>query len=128
MIGELKRRKPKTTTTNDILEGTAGLYENIEPDLDKATKTRASSRDPDLDAIVAEIWQRDQQGQGLRILQPKQLITRLPVLIAQVRAGNNSKSLLNEIQKIAYYLLQSRHITKKVYNNILRFVKGNTYK
>lgn len=84
--------------------------------------------DQDLEGAIADIQQRDQQGQGLRILQPKQLITRLPVLMAQVRAGNNSKSLLNEIQQIAYSLLRSRHITKKVYNKILRFVKGNTYK
>ena len=52
------------------------------------------------------------------------MMTRLPVLMAQVRAGNNSKSLLNEIQQMAYSLLRSKHITKLAYNKILNFVKN----
>ena len=43
---------------------------------------------------------------------------RLPIALAQVKAGNNSKSLLNEIRQIVYSLYQSKNITKKVYNNI----------
>lgn len=89
-------------------------YENIEPDLEPM-RTRASSRDLDLDRIIAKIERsdRDQQGRGLKLLQPEQLTTRLPVLMVQVGVGNNSKSLLNQIQQIAYSLLRSRYITKK---------------
>ena len=46
----------------------------------------------------------NQQGQGLKVLTPKQMITRLPVLLAQLKAGNNSQKLKNEIRKIAYSL------------------------
>ena len=63
-------------------------------------------------------------GRGLKILQPNQMMTRLPVLMAQVRAGNNSKSLLNELKQMAYSLLRSKHITKLAYNRILNFVKN----
>ena len=46
------------------------------------------------------------------------MVERLPIALAQVKAGNNSKSLLNEIRQIAYSLYQSKQITKRVYNNI----------
>ena len=46
--------------------------------------------------------QRKQQGQGVKILTPKQLITRLPILLAQLKAGDNSEKLKNEIRKLLY--------------------------
>ena len=46
------------------------------------------------------------------------MIQRLSIALAQVKAGNNSQSLLNEIRQIVYSLYQSNEITKKVYNNI----------
>ena len=48
---------------------------------------------------------------GLKILTPKQMLQRLPVAPAQVKAGNNSESLLNEIRQIVYSLYQSKQIT-----------------
>ena len=45
---------------------------------------------------------------------------KLPITLAQVKAGNNSKNLLNEIRQIAYSLYQSKEITKKVYNDIIK--------
>ena len=60
------------------------------------------------------------KGKGLKILTPKQLLQRLPIALAQVKAGNNSESLLNEIRQIVYSLYQSKEITKKVYNNIIK--------
>ena len=56
-------------------------------------------------------------GKGLKILTPKQMLQKLPIALAQVKAGNNSESLLNEIRQIVYSLYQSKQITKKVYNN-----------
>ena len=50
---------------------------------------------------------------GLKILTPKQMLQRLPIALAQVKAGNNSESLLNEIRQIVYSLYQSKQITKK---------------
>ena len=50
------------------------------------------------------------------------LLQRLPIALAQVKAGNNSESLLNEIRQIVYSLYQSKQITKKVYNNIIKSI------
>ena len=63
------------------------------------------------------------KGRGLKILTPKQMLQRLPIVYAQVKAGNNSESLLNEIRQIVYSLYQSQQITKKVYNNIIKSIQ-----
>ena len=55
-----------------------------------------------------------QQGQGLKILTPKLMITRLPILLAQLKAGNNSQKLKNEIRQIVYSLYRSKNLLKKV--------------
>ena len=62
------------------------------------------------------------EGKGLKILTPKQMLQRLPIALAQIKAGNNSESLLNEIRQIVYSLHQSKQITKKVYNNIIESI------
>ena len=64
--------------------------------------------------------QNKTEGTGLKILTPKQMLQRLPITLAQVKAGNNSEKLLNEIRQIIYSLHQSREITKKVYNNLMK--------
>ena len=64
----------------------------------------------------------NQEGTGLKILTPKQMLQRLPIALAQVKAGNNSEILLNEIRQIVYSLYQSKQITKKVYNNIIKSI------
>ena len=60
------------------------------------------------------------EGKGLKVLTTKQMLQRLPSALAQVKAGNNSESLLNEIRQIVYSLYRSKQITKKVYNNLLK--------
>ena len=71
--------------------------------------------------------EESQKGEGvneqLRILTPNQMLKRLPIALAQVKAGNNSESLLNEIRHIVYSLHRSKEITKKVYNNIINSIK-----
>ena len=60
------------------------------------------------------------KGTGLKILTPNQMLQRLSIALAQVKAGNNSENLLNEIRQIIYSLHQSKEITKKVYNNLMK--------
>ena len=67
--------------------------------------------------------EKSQEGEGLKILTPNQMLKRLPIALAQVKAGNNSENLLNEIRQIVYSLYRSKEITKKVYNNIINSIK-----
>ena len=57
---------------------------------------------------------------GFKILTPKKLLTRLPILLVQIKAGNNSYKLKNEIRQILYLLYQHNKITKKVDNNLIK--------
>ena len=70
----------------------------------------------------------EQGGTWLKILTPKQMLQRLPIALAQVKAGNNSKRLSNEIRQIVYSLYQSKEIIKKVYNNIIKSIQWNCIK
>ena len=62
----------------------------------------------------------DTDNSNLKVLTPKQMLQRLQIVLAQVKAGNNSQNLLNEIRQIVYSLYQSKVIAKKVYNNIIK--------
>ena len=63
------------------------------------------------------------KGTRLKKLTPKQMLQGLPIALAQVKASNNSESLLNEIRQIIYSLYQSKQITKKVCNNIIKSIQ-----
>ena len=60
---------------------------------------------------------------NIKILTPKQMLERLPITLAQVKADNTSENLLNEIKQIIYSLYPAIEITKKVYNNITNSIK-----
>ena len=62
------------------------------------------------------------RGKELKILTPKQMIQRLPIVLSQVKAGNISENFLNEIRKIIYSLYWAKEVTKS-YNNIKNSVK-----
>ena len=63
------------------------------------------------------------QGVGLKILNSKQMLNRLPILLAQIQAGNNSIKLKNEIRQILYLLYRSKFLTKTVYNNLIKSIR-----
>ena len=74
--------------------------------------------------LEAKKLAREQEGEGLKILTPNQILKRLPIALAQIKAGNNSERLLNKIRQIAYYLYGSKKITKMLYNNIINSIKA----
>ena len=63
--------------------------------------------------FALEEWK--QRGQGLKILTPNQMFTRLPISLAQLKAGNNSEKLKNEIRQLLYSLYRSKKLTKQLY-------------
>ena len=62
------------------------------------------------------------KGEGLKILTNKQMLNRLPILLAQIQSGNNSIKLKNETRQILYSLYKSRSLTKTVYNKLINSV------
>ena len=73
--------------------------------------------------MMSEAIVKTTKATGLKILTPKQMLQRLPIALAQVKAGINSEKLLTEIRQIVYSLYQSKQITKKVYSNIIKSVQ-----
>ena len=74
----------------------------------------------DYSSMMSDAKYKATKGTGLKILTPKQMLQKLPIGLAQVKADNNSEILLNEIRQIVYSLYQSKQVTKKVYNNIIK--------
>ena len=64
----------------------------------------------------------NKKGKGLKILTNKQMLNRLPILLAQIQAGNNSNKLKNELRQIIYSLYRSKVLTKTVYNNLIKVI------
>ena len=60
------------------------------------------------------------EGEGLQKLTPLKLLTRIPILLAQIKAGNNSYKLKNETRQILYLLYQHNKISKKLYSNLIK--------
>ena len=75
---------------------------------------------PDLES--EENAAKRRKGHGLEIMTPSQLITSLPILLAQKQAGNNSQKLNNEIGQIIYYLYKSRNLSKTIYNHLINSI------
>ena len=65
----------------------------------------------------------NKEGKGLKILANKQMPNRLPILLAQIQAGNNSLKLKNEIRQILHSLYRSKVLTKIVYNNLIKSIQ-----
>ena len=66
--------------------------------------------------------QLDQSGKGLKILTPNQMLGRLPIALAQLKAGNNSEKLKNEIRPLLYSLYRSKKLTKHFYRSLVDII------
>ena len=98
----------------------------LKSDVLNSLRALVKGRELIYNAFRSRIFHRleeSQKGEGLKILTPNQMLKRLPIALTQIKAGNNSESLLNEIRQIVYSLYQSKEITKKVYNNIINSMK-----
>ena len=72
--------------------------------------------------MILDFNKHNQQGKGLKILTPNQMLSRLPITLAQLKAGNNSDKLRNEIRQLLYSLYRSKNMTKQVYNNLINCI------
>ena len=75
--------------------------------------------------IVEEILsfnKENQEGWGLKILTPDQMLSTLPISLAQLKAGNSSQKLKNEIRQLLYSLYCSKKLTKTIYNHLINAI------
>ena len=114
-LGEIKKanKKHRSKEQKNTLYNIKMLYK---------ARTEATKFYNDYSLMMPETKAKATKGTGTKTLTPKQMLQRLPIVLTQLKAGNNSESLLNEIRQIVYSLYQSKQITKKVYNNIIKFL------
>ena len=77
----------------------------------------------DYSKILSEVKYKKHYREGLKLLTPKQMLQRLPIALAQEKAGNTSENLLNEIRNITYSLYRAKENNRKLYNNIINSIK-----
>ena len=115
-------------TFNDKARPKATWHKEMEEDVLNNVNNLYEAREMVLNGFKSKIFLAESTGTGLfntnnsklKILAPKQMLQRLPLALAQVKAGYNSENLLNEIRQIIYSLNQSKEITKKVHNNLMK--------
>ena len=114
-LGEIKKgnKKHRSKEQKNTLHNIEMLYK---------VRNQAIKFYDDYSLIMPQSKTKATKGTGLKILTHKQMLQRIPITLAQMKAGNNSESLLNEIRQIFYSLYQSNQIPKKVCNNIIKSI------
>ena len=74
---------------------------------------------PELESEESAAERRNKLGEALKILLPDQMLSRLPITLAQLKAGNGSENLINELRQLFYSLHRSNKLTKKIYNHLI---------
>ena len=72
--------------------------------------------------LILKFNQIDQEGSSLKILRPNQMLSRLPISLVKLKAGNNSEKLKNEISQILYSLYRSKKLTKNIYKSLVDII------
>ena len=119
---EIKDKKKN----NDFVEESKSRWSKLKDEIEEIFEDTKKIEKPDkILKIVEEILnfnKQNQEGKGLKILTPNQMISRLPITLAQLKAGNNSEKLKNEIRQLLYSLYRSKNMTKQVYNNLIKYI------
>ena len=106
-----------------INSGLGDLKEEIEDVSEQEKETKNPNEIVNLVENILE-FNRQQQGQGLQILgrTPSQMLSRLPISPAQLKAGNNSEKLQNEIRQLLFSLYRSKRLTKQLYKSLVYII------
>ena len=120
---ETKSKKENNELVNVIKSGLIDLKNKIK---ETSEDEKKNIKKPDkIFKIVEEILEfnkQKQSGLGLKILTPNQILSSWPITLAQLKAGNNSEKLKNEITHILYSLYRSIKITKQLYKSLFDII------
>ena len=71
---------------------------------------------------ILQLNRQSQEGQRLKVLTPDQMLSILAITLAQLKAGNSSEKLKNEIRQLLYLLYRSKKLSKTMYNNLMNTI------
>ena len=89
---------------------------------DSTKKTPKEEKTLEVDKVILKFNEQNQQGQGIKILTPKQMLNRLPIALAQLQAGKNPDKLKNEIRQLLYSLYHSKNMTGQIYKSLIGII------
>ena len=105
----------------------SGLID-LKDEIKKMSEDEKETEKPDkILEIVEEILifnrkNREQQSLGLKILTPNEMLIRLPITLAQLKAENNFEKLKNEIRQLLYSFYRSKKLTKQLYKSLVNII------
>ena len=115
-----------TEKNNKLVSLINSGLKDLKEEIKKMSEAEKEIEDPEsIVNIVEKILKfnkQNQQGEGIKILTPNQMLNRLPIVLAQLNAGNNANKLKNEIRQLLYSLYRSKNMTKQVYNKLMNYI------
>ena len=121
MIDDIFNEKTKSARVNneDSLKIFKGKCDRKKQESDEQPDTTDM---PELESEESAEQNKKERGVGLKILTPYQMLSRLPIILAQLKAENNSQKLINEIRQLLYSLYRSKKLTKTIYNHLINAI------
>ena len=89
---------------------------------DNAFKSEENEKIIDIVERILEFYKKSQSGQGVKILTPNDMLSRLPISLAQFNAGNDSEKSKNKIRQLLYSLYKSKQLTKNIYKSLVGII------
>ena len=115
-------KKKNSKSVNIIKSGLTYFKNEFEHMNEEEKEIEKSNEIIDIVEKILEFNKQNQQGQGLKILTPDQMLSRLPITLAQLKAENNSEKLKNEIRQLLYSLYRSKKLTKQLYKSLVDII------
>ena len=110
------------TKVNKIKNNLADLIMKFKNNPANNTKKLETNNIVEIVELILKFNQLEQEGSGLKILTPNQMLSRLPISLAQLKSGNNSEKLENKIRQILYSLYRPKKLTKNVYKSLVDII------
>ena len=118
----LNDRNKNNQLVNMIKRGLSDLKNEIKKMSKNEIKTEKPYEIVDITEKILKFHKQNKERQGLKILTPNQMLSRLPIALDQLKAGNNSEKLKNEIRQPLYSLYRSEKLTKKIYKSLIDII------
>ena len=115
-------KKKNKRLVNVIKSGLSDLKNGIEDMGEKEKEIEKPNEVIDVVQKILEFNKQNQSGQGLKALTPDQMLSRLRITLAELKAGNNSQKLKNEIRQLLYSLYRSKKLTKQLYKSLVDII------
>ena len=121
-LNDINDIEKKNELVSVIVSGLKDLKKEIKEMTKEEKKIEKPNNIVNLAENILRFNKQNQEGKGLKILTSNQMLSRLPITLVQLKVGNNSEKLKNEIRQLLYSLYCSKKMTKQVYNNLIKYI------